>query len=330
MRSRVIGALVSLALAGTLAATACSSADSSSTDSSGRITLTVGDQVKQTQSLLEASGELNNLPYDIDWASFESGPPLLEAASAGKIDIGGTGDVPPVFAQSGGAALKIVAVQHRLKPTDFLIVPKNSQVSSISDLKGKKVAFAKGSSSHGLVLALLAQAGLRPSDIEQTYLSPAEALSAFTAGQVDAWAAWNPYATIAQAQASGKVIADGHGLTTQQAYYLASDAALANSAKKKAIADLVGRLARANAWAIGHEDQWVPIFSKLTKLPEPVARATFATSSGNLVAIGDEQIAKQQKLINLFAEAKEIPKSVAAADFFDPQFNTALAGGDPA
>ena len=138
------GALaVGLIAALSLSVSACSSDDSGSgtqSASAQRITLTVGDQVKQTQSLLEASGELKDLPYDIDWASFESGPPLLEAAAAGKVDIGGTGDVPPVFAQASGAPLKIVAVQAREKPGDFLLVPSGSSVKSIADLKGKKLS----------------------------------------------------------------------------------------------------------------------------------------------------------------------------------------------
>ncbi|MGV9827632.1 ABC transporter substrate-binding protein [Gordonia sp. NPDC003429] len=308
---------------------ACSSDESSSGASSSgndRITLTVGDQVKQTESLLEASGELKDLPYDITWASFESGPPLLEAASAGKVDIGGTGDVPPVFAQASGAKLKIVAVQARSKPGDFLLVPPGSSVRSIADLKGKKVAFTKGSSSNGLVLALLDQAGLKPADIEQTFLTPTEGLSAFTNGQVDAWAVWNPFAQVAISQHGATVVSDGAGLVTQQAYYLASDASIADQPKRKAINDLIARLSRANQWAVTHENEWIPTYSKLTKLPEPIARATFATSSGGIVPIGPEQIAKQQRLIDLFADAKVIPTHPTAADYFDQQFNGALAG----
>ncbi len=324
------GALaVGLIAALSLSVSACSSDDSGSgtqSASAQRITLTVGDQVKQTQSLLEASGELKDLPYDIDWASFESGPPLLEAAAAGKVDIGGTGDVPPVFAQASGAPLKIVAVQAREKPGDFLLVPSGSSVKSIADLKGKKVAFTKGSSSNGLVLALLDKAGLKPSDIQQTYLTPTEGLSAFTNGQVDAWAVWNPFAQVAISQHGAKAVSDGAGLVTQQAYYLASSASLGDSAKQKAISDLIGRLARANKWSVTHEDQWIPIYSKLTKLPEPVARATFSTSSGSLVPIGDAQIAKHQRLLDLFADAKVIPNKPKAADYFDNQFNGALSG----
>ncbi|MFW0792120.1 ABC transporter substrate-binding protein [Gordonia sp. CPCC 205333] len=289
------------------------------------VTLTVGDQVKVNESLLDASGELKDLPYKIEWAAFEAGPPLLEAAAAGKVDFGGTGDVPPVFAQASRAPLKIVGTQARTKPNDFLLVPTGSGAKSIADLKGKKIAFTQGSSSHGLVLALLKKAGLSPKDITATYLSPPEALSAFTAGQVDAWAVWNPFATVGIAQAHAKVISDGAGLTTQQVYFLASDKAIADAAKKAAIADLLARIARANLWATTHASQWIPIYSKLTTLPEPVARATFDTGSGPLVPTTDAVIAKQQNLIDLFAEAKVIPGKVTAKEFFDTGFNDAIS-----
>ncbi|MFT4085936.1 MAG: ABC transporter substrate-binding protein [Gordonia sp. (in: high G+C Gram-positive bacteria)] len=307
--------------------TACSSNDSTAADDTagvGDVTLTVGDQVKGTQSLLEASGELKNLPYKIKWATFEAGPPLLEAAAADKIDFGGTGDVPPVFAQSAGSPLKIVAVTSVRKAGDYLLVPEGSSIKSVAELKGKKVAFTKGSSSNGLVLAALKQAGLKPSDITETFLSPSEGLAAFTSGQVDAWAVWNPYAAVAKSKGKPRVLADGTNLTSKQTYYLASKGALADSAKDEALKDLVGRIARAQRWAATHEDQWVPIFSKLTTLPEQVAKATFESSSGSLVPIDDAVIGKQQRLIDLFADAKVIPNHPKAADYFDARYNAAV------
>ncbi|WP_307851740.1 ABC transporter substrate-binding protein [Williamsia sp. CHRR-6] len=323
---RRIVALIAAALAATTVVSACSS-DSGSSDNagSGSTTLIVGDQVKQTQSLLEASGELKDLPYKITWAAFESGPPLLEAASAGKIDVGGTGDVPPVFAQAGGAKVKIVGVQQRTKANDFLLVPAGSSAKSIADLKGKRIGVAKGSSSHGLLLGLLAQAGLKPTDVKATFLQPSEALSAFTAGQLDAWAVWNPFATVARTQAKAQVIADGTEVTTGQSYTLASDTALGNAAKKKAIADYLARLGRAQKWAVDHASQWVPTYSKLTKLSQPVAEATFATTQGQLVPIGTTQIDKHQKLIDLFYNGGQLPTAPKAADVFDNEFNTSVS-----
>lgn len=330
-RSRIARTGMSLAVAAAvvMAGTACSSGDDAGTVGSGDVTLVVGDQVKGTQTLLESAGELKDLPYKIKWASFEAGPPLLEAASAGKVDVGSTGDVPAVFAQSAGSPLKIITVTANRKSGDYLLVPEGSSIRSVADLRGKKVAFTKGSSANGLALALLDEAGLKPSDVTETYLTPNEGLAAFTAKQIDAWAVWNPYAAIAIAQHKAQIIADGsNGLTTQQGYYLASNAALADSAKNTALKDFVGRVARAQKWAVAHKDQWVPIFSKLTTLPETIAAATFDTSSGTLVPIDADRIAKQQKLIDLFSSAGAIPNKPTAADYFDDRFNDQIAKED--
>ncbi|MFT3660268.1 MAG: ABC transporter substrate-binding protein [Gordonia sp. (in: high G+C Gram-positive bacteria)] len=313
--------------AAVMAAAVGCSADSSDADAgTGDVTLVVGDQVKSTQTLLESAGESKDLPYKVRWASFEAGPPLLEAAAAGKVDVGSTGDVPALFAQSAGSPLKIITVLAGEAANDFLLVPKDSPITSVEQLKGKKVAFTKGSSSHGLVLALLDRAGLKPSDITETFLTPNEGLAAFDSGQVDAWAVWNPYATIGTRQSKARVLADGKGLTTQQGYYLASDAALADPAKKKALRDFVGRVTRAQRWAVAHKDRWVPIFSKLTTLPEPVAAATFDTSAREVVTIDEARIAKQQKLIDLFSGAGVIPNKPTAADYFDARFNDVIEG----
>lgn len=324
--------LTALTAVAAVTVTACSSSSASApSDTAGNaasgVTLRIGDQVKSTQSLLEAAGALGDLDYTIEWSTFEAGPPLLEALGANKIDAGGTGDVPPVFAQANGNSGRIVAVQARTGANDFLLVPANSTASSIADLKGKKIAVTQGSSSHGLVLGLLEQAKLPVSDVQFQFLGPADALSAFTAGQVDAWAVWNPYSTIGKNSAGAKVIADGSEVTTGQSYFSAASDALADPAKSAALADFFQRLARAQSWADTHPDAWVPIFAKLTKLPQDVAAASFATSKGHYVPIDDARIAKQQKLIDLFAAAGVLKRAPVAADWFDARFNDQIQEG---
>ncbi|MFT3716178.1 MAG: ABC transporter substrate-binding protein [Gordonia sp. (in: high G+C Gram-positive bacteria)] len=322
-----IGISLAAATAVMVAGAACSSTDDAggSTKLDQNTTLIVGDQVKGTQSLLEAAGELKDVPYKIEWASFEAGPPLLEAEAAGKVDIGGTGAPPAVFAQAANSPIKIVGVETYPKVNDYLLVAPDSPIKTVADLKGKKVAFTKGSSSNGLVLALLKQAGLKPSDIQETYLNPTEGLSAFQSGQVDALAVWSPYAVLAK-QKGARVVGDGTGLVTQQVYFLASDKALGDTAKSAALKDFVGRLGRAQKWAKGHEDDWVPVYSKLTTLPEPVARETFEGTAGELTLIDDKSIGQQQGLIDLFADAGVIPTKPVAKDFFDDRFNSEISG----
>src|ERR1700733_15265637 len=170
---RKLMAIPVLALTG-LAAAACSSSGSSSSGSApassasgsasastsvnlSSVTLNVGDQ-KGTgaEALLKAAGLLNTFPFKVTWADFTSGPPILEAASSGSIDIGGVGDAPPVFAASGGEG--IVVVGARTVPSgdqDAVVVPKGSPITSVSQLKGKKIAYGTGRSGNYELLTVL-------------------------------------------------------------------------------------------------------------------------------------------------------------------------------
>src|SRR5580658_3618619 len=155
-------AVTVVALAG-LAAAGCSSSSSSSTGSTdasspsasssvnlSSVTLNIGDQ-KGTgaEAVLTAAGLLNTLPFHVTWSDFTSGPPMLEAMASGAVDIGGVGDAPPVFAASSGEAVEIVGA--RVVPTgdqDALVVPKGSTITTLAQLKGKKIAYGSGSSGN--------------------------------------------------------------------------------------------------------------------------------------------------------------------------------------
>ncbi len=175
-------AVTVLALAG-LAAAGCSSS-SSSTASSGAstsspsasssanavnlssVTLNVGDQ-KGTgaEAVLTAAGLLNTLPFHVTWADFTSGPPMLEAMASGSVDVGGVGDAPPVFAASGGEQVEIVGARQTNGDQDAVVVPKNSPITSIQQLKGKKIAYGSGSSANYNLLTVLTKAGLTTKDV---------------------------------------------------------------------------------------------------------------------------------------------------------------------
>src|ERR1700761_4105983 len=130
--------------------TGSASASASSSASLSSVTLNVGDQ-KGTgaEAVLGAAGLLNTLPFKVNWSDFTSGPPMLQAMASGSVDIGGVGDAPPVFAASGGEAVEIVGA--RSVPSgdqDALVVPKGSSITSVQQLKGKKIAYGSGSSAN--------------------------------------------------------------------------------------------------------------------------------------------------------------------------------------
>ena len=141
-------------------------------------TLKVGDQQLQTRGVLEASGQLKNVPYQIEWFNFPAAQPLGEALNAGAIDVGGLGDAPLIFAYAAGARVRAVAAT-RSAPVDLaIIVPDGSPIRSAADLKGKRIATTRGSIGHYLAIATLERAGIKQSDVSLRFMQPAAAKAA--------------------------------------------------------------------------------------------------------------------------------------------------------
>jgi sulfonate transport system substrate-binding protein len=292
-----------------------------------KVTLHVGDQKAGSQALLRAAGQLSGVKYKITWSQFTSGPPLLEAANAGAVDIGAVGNTPPIFAAAAGSKIKIVAAGDQNLAAQAVLVPKTSAIHTIQDLKGKKVALAKGSSAHALLLGVLKKAGLSFGDIQPQYLQPADALSAFSSGRVDAWSIWDPYTAQAQAQTGARTLVYGNGFGTNYSFNVAAAKALKDKAKVAAIRDYLGRLDRATVWAATHQDQWATTWSAQIGLPLAVAKVAAHRRVTRPVPIDDTVIAGEQQLADAFAGAKLIPGQLKIGDFVDRRFNDTVPGG---
>ncbi len=113
------------------------------------LTLNVGDQKGGTEALLRAAGALDDLPYKIAFSTFTSGPPQIEAATAGKIDFAITGNTPPIFGAASNAKVKIVSAYDGGGFGDRYWSTPTRRSRRFGDLRGKKIAVAKGSSAHG-------------------------------------------------------------------------------------------------------------------------------------------------------------------------------------
>ncbi|WP_440811246.1 sulfonate ABC transporter substrate-binding protein [Pseudomonas syringae] len=157
----------------------------------------------------------------IQWIEFPAGPQMLEALNIGSLDIASTGDIPPIFAQVAGADLVYIGAEPAKPQAETLLVRNESPLHSVTDLKGRKVALQKGSSSHNVVLRVLNKAGLTFKDIQPIYLTPADARAAFENGSVDAWAIWDPYYSIAMSEGHSRLLANGEGLGLSGPFYTA-------------------------------------------------------------------------------------------------------------
>jgi sulfonate transport system substrate-binding protein len=284
------------------------------------LVLQVGDQKGGTESLLRAAGALDNLPYEIAFSTFTSGPPQIEAATAGKIDFAITGNTPPIFGAASNAKVKVVSAYNGGGVGDQILVPADSPIASVSDLRGKSILVGKGSSAHGNVLGQLNKAGLTPADVKLVFLQPADAFSAFQAGQGDAWAIWDPFTAQAEQQLKVRSIAQAKGVTNGYWFGVASDAALADPKRNSALADLLVRFAKAAKWAQDHPQEWAEKYSAAVGLDPKVAEVAQSRSLRLPTALSDEAIASEQKIADLFAKSGQIQSAPEFSKWVDRRY----------
>lgn len=98
---------------------------------------------------------------------------ILEALAVGSIDVGVTGDTPPVYAQKHKKPLFYIAYEAAKPLASAILVPQNSKLTQLSQLKGKRIALQKGSIlTHYLLVQAVRKADLQWSDIQPIWLSP--------------------------------------------------------------------------------------------------------------------------------------------------------------
>ncbi len=131
------------------------------------VTLVLGDQAKGLRTVVEAANAFEGIDYKVEWANFQGAAPLFEALRAGAVDLGPAGDTPVLAAATGGTPLRIVAVRHSQSRGIAILVPADSPIHSVADLKGRNVVVssARGSISQYLLIRALANAGVDEKDV---------------------------------------------------------------------------------------------------------------------------------------------------------------------
>lgn len=143
------------------------------------------------------------------WTDFESGPPMNESFAAGQQDIGVIGDVPAVSAVAAGQKNLYIAAADG-GPSYAMLVLENGDISSLADLKGKKIGLTIGSTAQNLTEKLLASAGLDyNTDVEVINISTGDAQTVLLNKNVDAVSIWEPSVSRLDATDEIKILADG-------------------------------------------------------------------------------------------------------------------------
>ena len=269
-----------------------------------------------TLVLLKAHGTLEQrlraLGVEVKWLEFTAGPQLVEGLNVGSIDFGYVGEVPPIFALAAGANLDYTAYELPTPQAEGILVSRESPIREISDLKGKKVAFNKGSDVHWLVISALKKAGLKYTDIQAVYLTPADARAAFQRGAVDAWAIWDPFFVAAQMQLGARVLTNAEGITNRYQYFLSAREYA--KTKPEVLAIAMEELGTTGKWVRQNYKEAAAELAPIQGLEPDVIEAAPRHYQHLYRPIDDTVLTDQQKIADTLYELKLIPKRISVRD----------------
>lgn len=284
-------------------------------------TLRVGYQKYGSLVLLKGRGTLEKAlkpqGWEVSWAEFPSGPPLMEALNAGAIDFGSAGEAPPIFAQAASADLRYVGAEPPAPRGGAILVPKDSPVKGVADLRGKTIALNKGSNVHFLVVRALEAAGVPYGDVKFAFLAPSDANAAFLRGSVDAWAIWDPFLAAAERATGARVLADGQGLAPNRQFYLSRRAI--TETQPEAIQAVLAAIGDLDRWAAGHAEDVAAELAPSVGIPAPVLTVALQRQSYGVASLDAATIADQQRVADAFHGLGLLPKPIRVADAVWPR-----------
>jgi sulfonate transport system substrate-binding protein len=286
---------------------------------SGLETVTIGYQKGDPFDIAKQRGEfskkMEKKGYKVVFKEFSDGNSLMQALKAGSVDYARTGDTPPVSALSTGTKLTYVAASSSKAKGSGILVKKSSSISSIEDLKGKKVAYTKGTSSQYMLLAALKKAGLSADDITWVNMDQSSASVAFSKGKVDAWATWDPYTAQAQLTQNAKLVTNGVGITNNRDYILTTQ----SYAKKNTEISkyLIKYLQEDMTWANNNHSELITMMSKSLKVSKSVVKKMVERRTYGISTMNSTYAKEEQKIADLFYEEGLIENKVTISDSGD-------------
>jgi len=203
----------------------------------------------------------------IKWVFSAGSNRALEYLNANSIDIGSSAGLAALLARSNGNPIRTPYLFSRPEWT-ALVVPKNSPIRSLADLKGKKVAATKGTDPYLFLLRALQTVGLKRSDIEHVSLQHADGRAALEQGRVDAWAGLDPHMAAAELEGGARLLYRNVGFNTYGFLNVREDFLVTRANET---ARVIKAYERARAWTRANPSEAAKILSTEAKVPLPVA-----------------------------------------------------------
>jgi sulfonate transport system substrate-binding protein len=285
----------------------------------------VGYQKGNTVNVLKARGTLEKAlsakGYKVEWTPFTMGTTLMEALNAGSIDFGHASDGNSVFAQATGKPIVYTAAESPYPKGVAIVVPENSPIHSVKDLKGKKVGISKGGNMQYLLVRALKREGMSFADVKPIYFKDAsEARALYDSKSVDALGIWDPYLAVLEKDEDIRTIVNGeNGLTENRTYYFASPTfAEKHSDLLKIVLD---ELNKSDQWSNEHPTEVAQILSKELGIDQSALETATKRRQYGVQKMIPSTVTVQQDLADTFYELKLIPKKVNINNGVNPNPN---------
>jgi sulfonate transport system substrate-binding protein len=285
----------------------------------------IGKGNSDSRLMFSAAGITPDFP--ISYSEFESGHLAVEALNSGAIDLAGMSEIPPVFALASTVqSFSQIAIEHGDVNNQVVLVPKGSTVQTLADLKGKRVAYVRATTSQYYLIRMLQSVGLKWSDINPVAMTVADGAAAFAQGALDAWAIYGYPIERAVATEGARILKTALGFLSGNYLLGAHKEAIADPVRADLIKRYLGLQQQAFAWIKANEAQWAPIVAKAIGVPVDYVRSQFARESDvyQLRPITDAAIASQQSVADVFADAGLIPHRVDVRPLWDTRFNSVI------
>lgn len=268
--------------------------------------------------------DLKSDNVQVKWVLSQGSNRALEFLNSGSIDFGSTAGLAAVLSRANGNPIKGIYIFSRPEWT-ALLVPKDSPIRSIKDLKGKKVAATKGTDPFLFLLRSLHAEGLQKSDIEHVALQHADGRTALEQGRVDAWAGLDPLMAASEIEAGSRLIHRNVGFNTYGFLNTSEKFAKENP---EYIKKVIAAYEKARKWIVANPDETARLVAEEAKLSLPVARLQLTRNDFRNPIPGEEHAKALKAAAPILLEEELVRKGTdvnkIVDDLIEPGFAKAV------
>ncbi len=317
-----------LALAGTLGLSASSGALAQSKPSS---TVKIDyayynplSLVLKERGILEQ--ELKKKNIKVEWVLSQGSNKALEFLNARSLDFGSTAGAAAFIGKANGNPIKAIYVYSKPEWAT-IVVPKDSKIQSIKDLKGKKVAANRGTDPYIFLLRSLYSKGVNPRSVEIVQLAHADGKTALEKGDVDAWAGLDPLTAKAELESKARILYRNPSFNSYGVLNVREQYAKQNP---ETVLSVLRAYEKARQWALKNPEGLKQVVIKEAKLSDAVATRQLERTD-----LSNSRIGTSQKVVILAAADVLKKGGVVPADtdiqavvgnLIDPSYGNKLKG----